>query len=127
MSVAPQGESSARFAKAERFLRAAESLAANRHFDATPGRSYYAAYHAIVGLLVEAGIQAAPTGRWSHGHVQARFRVLTDDDAATRQLRRLYQDRLVADCSTDEVTEDRAAATIATARSIIGDAKRRAV
>ena len=119
MSVAPLEEPLARFAKAERFLQAAEALATSGHFDATPGRSYYAAYHAIVGLLIRTGMEPAPTGRWSHGHVQARFRVLTDDNVATRRLRRLYQDRLVADYSTDEVTEDRAAATVATARSII--------
>jgi uncharacterized protein (UPF0332 family) len=124
MSV-PQDEPSARFAKAERFLRAAEFLAASRHFDATPGRSYYAAYHAIVALLISMQVMPAPTGRWSHGHVQGRFRALTGDNFATRRLRRLYQDRLVADYSTDEVSEERAAATVVTARSIIADAKRR--
>jgi uncharacterized protein (UPF0332 family) len=125
VSVPQEDEPSARFAKAERFLRAAESLAASSHFDATPGRSYYAAYHAVVGLLVRTEMKPAPTGRWSHGHVQARLRVLTNDRVVTRRLRRLYQDRLVADYSTDNVTRERAVATVATDRSIIAFAQQR--
>ncbi len=119
----PGTEVSARFDKAERFLKAAEFLVENGHVDAAPGRAYYAAYHTAVAVLLHRGVKPAPTGRWSHGHVQNRYRALTGDNTAARQLRRLYQDRLVADYTIAPIAEGRARACIVAAGAIISQSR----
>ncbi len=112
---------SARLAKAARFIRAAEVLVADGHLDAAPGRAYYGAYHATIALLIARNVSEPPGGRWSHGFVQNQLRQLTDD-ARARRLRRLYQERLVADYTTAAITRGRAEATLVVAGVILADA-----
>ncbi|MCP4600745.1 MAG: HEPN domain-containing protein [Proteobacteria bacterium] len=57
-------------AKAKENLRAAEMLFADRMYNASANRAYYAAFHAAVAALSSAGIQL---GRIKQEAVQAKF------------------------------------------------------
>jgi uncharacterized protein (UPF0332 family) len=60
--------------KAGESLAGAESELANRRFNNSANRSYYACFQAAIAALMSAGIQAqSPGGRWRHEHIQAQF------------------------------------------------------
>lgn len=101
-------------AKAEESLAGAESEFANRRYNNTANRCYYACFQAAIYALTRAGVR--PRGeQWGHDFVQAEFngqliarRKLYPSDLRDA-LRQTYALREKADYELDHVTEVRAA------------------
>jgi uncharacterized protein (UPF0332 family) len=58
--------------KARENLASAQSEYVNARYNACANRLYYAAFHAAIVALLDAGLPAR-TGTWGHGYVQAQF------------------------------------------------------
>jgi len=97
-------EAAAYLAKSRESLAAAEADASAGRYNAAASRAYYAAFQAVVALLLEEGIR--PRGRaWEHRYVIMRF----SDTLVRRRklipseyrgaLQRLFNLRLTADYS----------------------------
>jgi uncharacterized protein (UPF0332 family) len=101
--------------KAEENLACAQSEFISGRYNSCVSRAYYSCYQAAIYALARAGIRSTGTQRqWSHEFVQAQFNgVLINRrrqyPASLRgSLNQNYILRLMADYSTDHVTEVRA-------------------
>ena len=102
--------------KAEQNLDATESEFANGRYDTSASRAYYACFQAAIYALRRAGIgPARRQGQWGHDFVQAQFngelinRRKQYPSALRPTLSQNYALRIVADYTTDRVTQIRAA------------------
>jgi uncharacterized protein (UPF0332 family) len=101
--------------KAEENLACAQSELINGRYNSSASRAYYCCFQAAIFALARAGIRSTGAQRaWSHEFVQAQFngvlvnrrRLYSADLRGT--LNQNYILRLLADYSTDHVTEVRA-------------------
>ena len=112
--------------KAEENLAAAQSELINGRYNSCANRAYYSCYQAAIYALTQAGLRSTSTQReWSHEFVQAQFNgVLLNRrrlyPASLRgTLNQNYALRLMADYSTDRVTQVRAERAVARAERFL--------
>jgi uncharacterized protein (UPF0332 family) len=101
--------------------QAAKLTAQQGWHNVSVGRSYYAVYTAMWVAVDE-----PPSGQWSHAGILQHFAPgrwrqppVPIDRALTRAIRRLYNARLQADYSGDQLTLHDSAAGLTTAREIL--------
>jgi uncharacterized protein (UPF0332 family) len=99
-------------AKAEESLAGAESEFANKRYNNSANRCYYACFQAAIAALLQAGIQPKGQHRqWGHDFVQAEFigqlinRRKLYPSTMRDTLERAYVLRQIADYQTEQVSE----------------------
>lgn len=112
--------------KAIESLAGAESELANRRFNNSANRCYYACFQAALAALLEAGIQARSSGgHWRHEQVQAQFvgQLINRRKRYPAALRRALGDNMLlrhsADYDIDAVSEIQAHRAIRRTREFV--------
>ena len=111
--------------KAEESLAGAESEHANRRYNNSANRAYYACFQAAVAALIRAGIGPSGSGRYDHDAVQAQFvgELINRRHRYSPEFRdtfeRLLRLREIADYRTDVATETQTVRAIRRARAFV--------
>lgn len=114
-------EARKRLDKAADQIAAAQAVFDNGNFAPTVSVAYYASFHAAVGFLLKQDCPPSLSGRWSHGYVQAKFRVFTGvagERLLGKILAKLYSGRMAADYSVREVTRSDAGRALVWAKQV---------